>query len=91
MITWSYYGMKAWTYMLGEGRKTELVFKVAFCAFVFIGAISSLDAVLDFSEAALFAMAIFNIIGLYFLMPIVTKELNSYLARLASGEIKRFE
>ena len=91
MISWSYYGMKAWTYMFGEGRKTELVFKVAFCAFVFIGAVSSLNAVLDFSDAALFAMAIFNIIGLYLLMPIVKKELNSYLARLASGEIKRFK
>jgi len=91
MITWSYYGMKAWTYMFGEGKKKELVFKVAFCVFVFIGAISSMDSVLDFSDAALFAMAIFNIIGLYFLMPIVKRELKSYLARLESGEIKRFK
>ncbi|TVQ28824.1 MAG: alanine:cation symporter family protein [Geminicoccaceae bacterium] len=91
MITWSYYGLKAWTYMLGEGKNRELVFKVTFCVFVFIGAVSSLDAVLDFSDAALFAMAVFNIIGLYFLMPIVKKELESYLARLQSGEIKPYK
>jgi alanine or glycine:cation symporter, AGCS family len=91
MITWSYYGMKSWTYMFGEGRNREMVFKVIFCVFVFIGAVSSLGAVIDFSDAALFAMAIVNIIGLYFLMPIVKKELNSYLARLKSGEIKAYK
>ncbi len=91
MITWSYYGMKSWTYMFGEGRNREMTFKVIFCIFVFIGAVSGLDAVIDFSDAALFAMAIINIIGLYFLMPIVKKELESYLARLKSGEIKAYE
>ncbi|WP_209424444.1 alanine/glycine:cation symporter family protein [Pararhodobacter sp. SW119] len=91
MITWSYYGMKSWTYMFGEGKNREMVFKVIFCVFVFIGAVSSLGAVIDFSDAALFAMAIVNIIGLYFLMPIVKKELNSYLARLKSGEIKAYK
>ncbi|MFW5834531.1 MAG: alanine/glycine:cation symporter family protein, partial [Pseudomonadota bacterium] len=91
MITWAYYGLKAWTYIFGEGKSRELVFKIAFCIFVFVGAVSSLGAVLDFSDAALFAMGIFNIIGLYFLMPIVKAELNSYLARLKSGEIKPYK
>ena len=31
-----------------------------------------------------------NIIGLYLLMPIVKRELNSYMARLDSGEIRKF-
>ncbi len=91
MITWSYYGMKSWTYMFGEGKTREMVFKVIFCIFVFIGAVSSLDAVIDFSDAALFAMAVVNIIGLYFLMPIVKTELNSYLSRLSSGEIRPYK
>jgi alanine or glycine:cation symporter, AGCS family len=90
MITWSYYGVKAWTYMLGEGRARELVFKVIFCGFIFVGAVSSLDAVIDFSDAALFSMAVVNIIGLYFLMPIVRHELESYLSRLKSGEIRAY-
>ena len=80
MITWSYYGMKSWTYMFGEGRSREMSFKIIFCAFIFIGAVSSLDAVIDFSDAALFSMAIVNIIALYFLMPIVKQELHRYLA-----------
>ncbi len=90
MISWSYYGLKAWTFLFGEGKTTELVFKVIFCVFVVIGAAASLGPVIDFSDAAIFAMAVVNIIGLYFLMPVVKRELNSYLSRLKSGEIKKF-
>ncbi|SIT01304.1 alanine/glycine:cation symporter family protein [Neptunomonas antarctica] len=91
MISWSYYGLKAWTYLFGEGKTTELVFKIIFCIFVVIGAAANLGPVIDFSDAAIFAMAVANIIGLYFLMPIVKKELTSYMSRLKSGEIKKFD
>jgi len=91
MISWSYYGLKAWTYLFGEGATTELAFKVLFCVFVVVGATIQFGAVIDFSDAAIFAMSIFNIAGLYFLMPVVKKELNSFIARIYSGEIKRFD
>lgn len=91
MISWSYYGLKAWTYLFGESKTNELVYKIMFCVFVVIGASISFGAVIDFSDAAIFAMAIFNIIGLYFLMPVVKKELASFIARVNSGEIKRFD
>ena len=90
MISWSYYGLKAWTYLFGEGKATELVFKVMFCVFVVIGATIQFGAVIDFSDAAIFAMSIFNILGLYFLMPVVKKELQSFVARVKSGEIKTY-
>lgn len=91
MISWSYYDLKAWTYLFGEGINSELSFKIMFCVFVVIGASASLGSVIDFSDAAIFAMAVVNITGLYFLMDIVRKELASYGARLASGEIKRYK
>ncbi|WP_028869876.1 alanine/glycine:cation symporter family protein [Psychromonas arctica] len=91
MISWSYYGLKAWTYLFGEGKSTEFIFKVLFCLFVVLGATIQFGAVIDFSDAALFAMSIFNIIGLYFLMPIVKKELHSFIARIKSGEIKTYD
>lgn len=91
MLSWSYYGLKAWTYMFGEGQTQELIFKTIFCIFIVIGAAASLDPVIDFSDAAIFAMAVVNIFGLYFLMPIVKRELESYLRRLKSGEIKRYK
>ena len=91
MISWSYYGLKAWTYLFGEGRKQEITFKVIFCIFVVIGASASLGPVIDFSDAAIFAMAVVNIIGLYFLMPIVKRELHSYMERLEAGVFKRYK
>lgn len=91
MISWSYYGLKAWTYLFGEGKNKEVVFKVIFCVFVVIGAAANLGPVIDFSDAAIFAMAVVNIIGLYCLMPIVKRELQSYMSRLESGEIKKFK
>jgi AGCS family alanine or glycine:cation symporter len=90
MISWTYYGLKAWTYLFGEGKNKELVFKTLFCIFVVIGASASLGPVIDFSDAAIFAMAVVNIAALYVLMPIVKRELNSYLDRLKSGEIHKF-
>ncbi len=91
MISWSYYGLKAWTYLFGEGKTTELVFKIIFCVFVVIGAAANLGPVIDFSDAAIFAMAVVNIIGLYFLMSVVKREYKSYTSRLAAGEIKKFK
>ncbi|MEX3017473.1 alanine/glycine:cation symporter family protein [Gymnodinialimonas hymeniacidonis] len=90
MISWSYYGLKAWTYLFGEGKTTELIFKLIFCVFIVIGAAASLGPVIDFSDAAIFAMAVVNIFCLYFLMKVVKQELASYSARLRSGEIKKF-
>ncbi len=91
MISWSYYGLKAWTFLFGEGDTKELVFKIIFCIFVVIGAAASLGPVIDFSDAAIFAMAVVNIAALYVLMPIVKEELKSYQSRLKSGEIKKFQ
>ena len=90
MISWSYYGLKAWGYLFGESPRTQLVFKIIFCVFVVIGAATDLGPVIDFSDASIFAMALINILGLYFLMPIVKREMQSYLDRLASGEIKKY-
>jgi len=91
MISWSYYGLKAWTYLFGEGQGKEITFKVIFCIFVVIGASANLGPVIDFSDAAIFAMAVVNVFGLYFLMPIVKREFQSYSERLRSGEIKKFK
>ena len=91
MISWSYYGLKAWTYLFGEGYVKEIIFKVIFCVFVVIGAAAQLGAVIDFSDAMIFAMAVANIFALYVLMPIVKRELKSYLRRLDTGEIAKFK
>lgn len=91
MISWSYYGSKAWTYLFGESQVSDMLFKLIFCIFVVIGASMSLGPVIDFSDASIFAMSLANIIGCYMLMSVVRKEVDSYFARVKSGEIRRFE
>jgi AGCS family alanine or glycine:cation symporter len=79
MISWSYYGMQGWVYLFGKGKVTDLVYKGLFLIFVVIGASISLGAVINFSDAMIFAMVVPNIIGVLFLTPVIKKELNIYL------------
>ncbi len=88
MISWSYYGMRAWTYLFGHGTKQEMSYKILFLVFIVVGSSVKLGAVLDFSDAMLFAMALPNVIGLYFLAPVVKRELNNFMAKIKSGEVK---
>ena len=78
MIAWAYYGLKAFTYLAGEGRPQDLGFKFTFCAFVVAGASIDLQAVIDLSDALVFVVAIPNLIGLYLMAPIVRRELERY-------------
>jgi AGCS family alanine or glycine:cation symporter len=90
MISWSYYGLKAWTYLFGETRATDTTYKVLFLAFVIIGASMQLGSVIGFSDAMIFAMAFPNILGMYFLVPIVRKELDEYWARYKAGTLTKY-
>jgi AGCS family alanine or glycine:cation symporter len=58
---------------------------------VMVGASMGLGPVIDFSDAMIFTMAIFNIIGLYFLMPKVKELLRDYQKRLAAGEFPKMK
>lgn len=79
MISWSYYGMQGWKYLFGKGKVTDLVYKILFLLFVVIGASISLGAVIDFSDAMIFAMVVPNMIGVIILSPKIKVELAKYL------------
>ncbi len=82
MLSWSYYGIQGWTYVFGRSKKTELTYKFLFLIFVVIGSASSLDSVIDFSDAMIFAMVFPNVIGLIILAPQVKREINRYLVAI---------
>ncbi len=90
MISWSYYGMKATSYLFGDNPTAENVFKVVFVIFTVIGSAAALDAVINFSDSMIFLMGIPNIIGLYFLAKVIRKVIHSYFDRIKSGEIKEY-
>ena len=88
MISWSYYGLQSWKYLFGRGKKTDLTYKTLFCIFVIIGAAASMDSIWAFSDAMIFAMVFPNMIGLYFLFPVVKKQLNRYLEAIKEAYSK---
>jgi AGCS family alanine or glycine:cation symporter len=90
MISWSYYGLKAWTYLFGESMITDIVFKLLFLFFVVAGSSMQLGSVIDFSDAMIFAMAFPNMLGIYFLLPVVKRELNEYWADYKGGRLQKF-
>ena len=82
MLSWSYYGLQAWKYLFGKTKIADTTYKVIFLFFVIVGASISLGAVIDFSDAMIFAMVFPNIIGLIILAPKVSKELSRYKAAI---------
>jgi AGCS family alanine or glycine:cation symporter len=91
MISWSYYGLKSWEFLFGKSKFSEYSYKSIFLLFIIVGSSVKLGAVLDFSDMMILAMAFPNIIGLLILSKEVKIDLNSYLKRLKSGEIKKYK
>ncbi|MEM1002947.1 MAG: alanine/glycine:cation symporter family protein [Bacteroidota bacterium] len=79
MISWSYYGFQGWAYLFGRSKKMEYTYKIIFCFFVIVGAAASLNSVIGFSDAMIFAMMVPNMIGLILLAPRVKEELQKYM------------
>ena len=84
MISWSYYGLQSWKYLFGRGKVADMTYKVLFLIFVVIGAAASMNSIWAFSDAMIFAMVFPNMVGLFFLFPIVKEQLNKYLEAIKS-------
>ena len=78
LITWSYYGLRCWTYLFGHNKSSVYSFKIIFLSFTIIGTSMNLNSVINFSDAMIFAMSVPNLIGLYFLAPELIKDLKKY-------------
>ncbi len=88
MISWSYYGQQAWTTIFGTSRASELFYQLLFCACIVVGSALSLGAVTDFSDGMLLAMCFPNLIGVYFLLPVVKQELIAFQSHAAAIDAK---
>ena len=87
LITWSYYGQRAWNYLFGDTRTSTLIYRVVFLLFTVAGCILNFGQVLAFADNFLFVCAFVNLLGVYFLLPVIKKEMNEYLADRKSGKL----
>lgn len=89
MISWSFYGEQAVNYLFGiDNKVAEIAYKVIFCGFVIVGSVLSLGNVIRLSDSMIFAMVVPNMIGLYFLLPVVTRELKDFKEHAAKIDAK---
>lgn len=99
LISWSYYGLKGFDYLFGgyserlfKTRKvSDTIYQLFFLGAIIVGASSSLDVVMDFSDMMVLCMAFPNMIGLMILAPEVKKDLKHYWRKLKTGEIKTYK
>ena len=84
MISWSYYGERCWAFLFGA--RESMIYRIVFLFFIFLGAITSIDNVLDFSDLMLLSMAFPNILGVILLSKKLKAALDSYWDRLEAGE-----
>ncbi|HHD80971.1 MAG TPA: alanine:cation symporter family protein [Campylobacterales bacterium] len=85
MISWSYYGERAWVYIFGI--KSSIVFKLIFLAFIVIATIVNTGLMVDFSSILFLALAIPNIFGIVIMSGDVKGYLKDYMSKLKSGEL----
>jgi AGCS family alanine or glycine:cation symporter len=78
LISYSYYGLRAWCYLFGDTDYAELFFKIIFLACIIIGSVMHLDTILDLSDAMFLGMCLINFIGLYIMAPKVNKLLEDF-------------
>ncbi len=99
MISWSYYGLKAFDYLFGgmsnkwfgSRKYAANLYRFLFLFFIVIGASSTMGAVTDFSDMMILSMGLPNVLGLIIMAPEVKRDLKDYLARVKSGEIKKYK
>jgi len=90
MISWYYYGEKGWKY-LSSTDSSLIIYKAIFLCCVFIGSISSLSNVIDFSDMMILSCAVPNIIGAFFLLPKLKTHLDDYWSRYQEGKFQTFK
>ena len=76
ILGWSYYGEKAFEFLLGS--RLVRVYRVLFVAGVMVGAMMQLEFVWNFSDMMNGMMAIPNLIALLLLSNVVSSETNRY-------------
>ena len=90
LISWAYYGQKAWTFLFGEGKKRVLAFNLIYCLFIIIGSAMNVKSVIDITDAMMIALCVPNIIVLYILCPEIKRDLKSYLEKQDMKFVKQF-
>ena len=98
MISWSYYGLNGFKFLFekyifhisGSKNLTSYIYYSIFLFFTIVGASSTLDNVIAFSDMMVLTLAFPNITGLLILAPEVARDMKDYMRRYRQGLVKRY-
>ena len=81
ILSWAYYGQKAWTFLVGEGNKRIKFYQLIFCLFIIIGSSMNIKSVIDFTDATYLVMAAPNLLAIFVLIKDIKAALIDYCKR----------
>jgi len=79
IISWSYYGDRCVEYLFGV--KYVMLYRVIYCCFTYIGAVTALETVWAYGDLALGLMSAPNLIAIILLSPVVARISKEYFSR----------
>lgn len=90
LITWAYYGNRAWNYLFGASATSNLIYRCVFLFFTVAGCVLSFGQVLGFADNFLFVCAFVNLLAVYLLLPKIKRELKAYMDDYKSGKLEAY-
>ncbi len=77
ILGWSYYGERAWVYLVGV--KSIMPFRIAWTLVVFVGCVAALDVVWNVADTLNACMAFPNMVALIGLSGVIASETKKYV------------
>ena len=78
MLCGSYYGLKAWGFLFGEGKAKTRTFQAIYCLCIIAGSAMNFQSIINLSDAVTLFLAVPNLIAVFMLSNVVIKELKRY-------------
>jgi len=85
MLCGSYYGVKAWNFLFGDGVIKTRVFQAIYCACIVAGSAMNFQSIINLSDAVTLFLAVPNLVAVFMLSNVVIKELKRYCRRYGIG------
>ncbi|HNW25376.1 MAG TPA: amino acid carrier protein [Candidatus Gastranaerophilaceae bacterium] len=85
LISWAYYGQKAWNYIVGEGKKRTLFYQLGFLMFTVLGAIMNVNTVINLTDSMMLGMAVPNCLAMYIMAKELKDDLKTYCKKYNVG------
>lgn len=88
MLCGSYYGVKAWTYLFGNGKNRVRIFQIIYCLCIVAGSAMNFESIINLSDGVTLFLAVPNLIAVFYLSNVVIKETKRYCKKYNIGLFK---